>query len=149
MALLQYFLFFILRGDRIIVGEVRGGEAYDMMQCMNTGHDGSMSTGHANSARDMLSRLENMCLMGMELPIDVLRRQIASGIDLIVHLGRLRDRTRKVLEIQEVVGMENGEIHLKPLFLFKEEGEEEGRVYGKLRCEGDLVHDFKLKAAGF
>lgn len=138
-----------MRPDRIIVGEVRGGEAYDMMQCMNTGHDGSMSTGHANSARDMLGRLENMCLMGMELPIDVLRRQIASGIDLVIHLGRLRDRTRKVLEIQEVLGMENGEIYLNPLFLFKEEREEEGKVCGRLECEGELIHDFKLKAAGF
>ena len=88
-----------MRPDRIIVGEVRGGEAFDMMQCLNTGHDGSMSTGHANSSRDMLSRLENMILMGIEIPLEAIRQQIASGIDIIVHLGRLRDKTRKVLEI--------------------------------------------------
>ncbi|MDE6516469.1 MAG: CpaF family protein, partial [Acetatifactor sp.] len=92
-----------MRPDRIIVGEVRGAEAVDMMQCLNTGHDGSMSTGHANSARDMLSRLENMILMGMDIPLAAIRKQIVSGIDIIVHLGRLRDRSRKVLEVSEVM----------------------------------------------
>ena len=87
-----------MRPDRIIVGEVRGAEAIDMLQCMNTGHDGSMSTGHANSAADMLSRLENMVLMGMDLPLPAIRNQIASGVDIIVHLGRIRDKSRKVLE---------------------------------------------------
>ena len=106
-----------MRPDRIIVGEVRGGEAFDMMQCLNTGHDGSMSTGHANSSRDMLSRLENMILMGIEIPLEAIRQQIASGIDIIVHLGRLRDKSRKVLEIVEVCGFEKGEIVLSPLYL--------------------------------
>ena len=92
-----------MRPDRIIVGEVRGAEAIDMLQCMNTGHDGSMSTGHANSAADMLSRLENMVLMGMDLPLSAIRNQIASGVDIIVHLGRIRDKSRKVLEITEVI----------------------------------------------
>lgn len=101
-----------MRPDRIIVGEIRGAEAIDMLQAMNTGHDGSLSTGHANSPTDMLSRLETMVLMGMDLPLTAVRRQIASGVDLIVHLGRLRDGSRKVLEIVELTGMEQGEICL-------------------------------------
>ena len=109
-----------MRPDRIIVGEVRGAEAIDMLQCLNTGHDGSMSTGHANSARDMLARLENMVLMGMELPLAAIRQQIASGVDIIVHLGRLRDKSRKVLEITELTGCEGNEIKRNPLFLFEE-----------------------------
>lgn len=138
-----------MRPDRIIVGEVRGAEAFDMMQCMNTGHDGSMSTGHANSARDMLSRLENMVLMGMELPLAAIRQQIASGLDVIVHLGRLRDKTRKVLEITEVTEYEDGQICLNPLYVFEEQGEDkEGRVRGGLRRKGELVNGHKLKAAG-
>ena len=138
-----------MRPDRIIVGEVRGAEALDMLQCLNTGHDGSMSTGHANSAKDMLSRLENMVLMGMELPLAAIRQQIASGIDLIVHLGRLRDKTRKVLEIAEVTGYENGEIQLSTLFAFEEQGQEEdGRVVGRLVRKGELVREGKLKTAG-
>ena len=120
----------------------------DMLQCLNTGHDGSMSTGHANSARDMLSRLENMVLMGMELPLTAIRQQIASGIDLIVHLGRLRDKTRKVLEIAEVTGFRDGEIQLSTLFSFEEQGQEDGRVLGKLVRKGELLHEGKLKAAG-
>lgn len=120
-----------MRPDRIIVGEVRGGEAFDMMQCLNTGHDGSMSTGHANSSKDMLNRLENMILMGMDLPLNAIRQQIASGIDIIIHLGRLRDKSRKVLEIVEVLGFEAGEILLKPLYSFTETGEDEdGKVRG-------------------
>lgn len=139
-----------MRPDRIIVGEVRGGEAFDMMQCMNTGHDGSMSTGHANSSKDMLSRLENMILMGMDLPLKAMKQQIASGIDVIIHLGRLRDRSRKVLEIVEVLGFENEEIQLKTLYRFEEEGEdEEGRILGTLRQRGELTYVEKLKAAGF
>lgn len=138
-----------MRPDRIIVGEVRGAEAIDMLQCMNTGHDGSMSTGHANSAADMLSRLENMVLMGMDLPLPAIRNQIASGVDIIVHLGRIRDKSRKVLEITEVVGCENGEIRLNPLYCFEELGESsEGSVVGKLQKKGGLLHEGKLKAAG-
>lgn len=138
-----------MRPDRIIVGEVRGGEAFDMMQCLNTGHDGSMSTGHANSSVDMLSRLENMILMGMEIPLDAIRQQIASGIDIIVHLGRLRDRSRKILEIVEVLGYEKGEIRLKPLYQFKETGEDaKGRILGELIKKGELTYVEKLQSAG-
>lgn len=138
-----------MRPTRIIVGEVRGEEAIDMLQCMNTGHDGSMSTGHANSGKDMLARLENMILMGMELPLMALRQQIASGIDIVVHLGRLRDRTRKVLEITEVTGYENSEIQLNPLYIFEEAGEDsEGRVIGGLEKKGRLLREEKLKTAG-
>ncbi len=138
-----------MRPDRIIVGEVRGGEAFDMMQCLNTGHDGSMSTGHANSSRDMLSRLENMILMGMEIPLDAIRQQIASGIDIIVHLGRLRDKTRKIMEIVEVRGFENGEIVLSPLYRFEEEGETDGgKILGALQKKGELAYVEKLQTAG-
>lgn len=138
-----------MRPDRIIVGEVRGGEAFDMMQCLNTGHDGSMSTGHANSSEDMLSRLENMILMGMELPLTAIRQQIASGVDIIVHLGRLRDKTRKVLEITEVMGFEEGRIRLRPLYQFVETGEDaSGRVLGALQKKGDLSYVEKLQSAG-
>ncbi|MDE6881770.1 MAG: CpaF family protein [Lachnospiraceae bacterium] len=138
-----------MRPDRIIVGEVRGGEAFDMMQCLNTGHDGSMSTGHANSAGDMLSRLENMILMGMEIPLTAIRQQIASGVDIIVHLGRLRDKSRKVLEIAEVLGYENDRIALRTLFQFVERGEDiRGRVMGELQKKGELSYVEKLQAAG-
>ena len=137
-----------MRPDRIIVGEVRGGEALDMLQCLNTGHDGSMSTGHANSSKDMLSRLENMVLMATELPLYAVRAQIASGLDVIVHLGRLRDRTRKVLDISEVCGYENGEISLKGLYGFVEEGSENGKVKGRLRKTGELEKREKLERAG-
>ena len=138
-----------MRPDRIIVGEVRGGEAFDMMQCLNTGHDGSMSTGHANSSKDMLSRLENMILMGMEIPLTAIRQQIASGVDIIVHLGRLRDRSRKVLEITEVLGFEDDRIVLKPLYQFEETGEDAaGRVAGTLRKKGELTYVEKLQSAG-
>lgn len=138
-----------MRPDRIIVGEVRGAEAIDMLQCLNTGHDGSMSTGHANSAKDMLARLENMVLMGMELPLAAIRQQIASGVDILVHLGRLRDKSRRVLEITELVGCESGEIKLNPLYVFEESGEDgEGRVKGELQKKGELLHENKLKAAG-
>lgn len=138
-----------MRPDRIIVGEVRGAEAADMLQCLNTGHDGSMSTGHANSAKDMLSRLENMVLMGMELPIGAIRQQIASGVDILVHLGRLRDRTRRVLEITEITGCERDEIKLNPLFLFEETGEAaDKRILGSLQRRGTMTHVQKLKAAG-
>lgn len=137
-----------MRPDRVIVGEVRGGEAIDMLQAMNTGHDGSMSTGHANSALDMLNRLETMVLMGVELPLGAIRKQIASGIDIIVQLGRLRDKSRKVLQIMEVVGMEQGEIVLSPLYLFEEKGEENGRIVGTLEKKQELLHREKLESAG-
>lgn len=138
-----------MRPDRIIVGEVRGGEAFDMMQCLNTGHDGSMSTGHANSSKDMLSRLENMVLMGMDIPLMAIRQQIASGIDIIVHLGRLRDGSRKILEIVEVLGFEEGEIMLKLLYRFVETGQDtEGKIVGTLQKEGELTYVEKLWSAG-
>lgn len=109
-----------MRPDRIVVGEVRGGEAVDMLQALNTGHEGSLSTAHANSARDMLSRLETMTLMGVELPLEAIRRQIASGVDILIHLGRMRDKSRKVLEITEVCGFEDHEIRTRTLYQWKE-----------------------------
>ena len=137
-----------MRPDRIIVGECRGAEALDMLQAMNTGHDGSLSTGHANSCQDMLRRLETMVLMGMELPISAIRAQIASGIDVLVHLGRLRDRTRKVLDIMELDGMSQGEIRLNPIYHFEETGEQDGMVIGEWRQQHTLIHREKLLAAG-
>ncbi len=138
-----------MRPDRIVVGEVRGAEAVDMLQCLNTGHDGSMSTGHANSGRDMLARMENMVLMGMKLPLIAIRQQIASGIDILVHLGRLRDKTRRVLEITEILGYESGEIRLNPLFEFEEAGEDsERQIIGELYQKGTLLREDKLRAAG-
>lgn len=110
-----------MRPDRIVVGEVRGGEAVDMLQALNTGHEGSLSTAHANSARDMLSRLETMTLMGVDLPLEAIRRQIASGVDILIHLGRMRDKTRKVLEITEVCGYEKNEIITRTLFRREED----------------------------
>lgn len=138
-----------MRPDRIIVGEVRGSEAIDMLQALNTGHDGSLSTGHANSATDMLMRLETMVLMGMDLPLNAVRRQIASGVDIIVQLGRLRDKSRKVLEIVEITGYEGGEIITRPLYQFQETGtDEEGHVMGQLQTCNPLMHTNKLLAAG-
>lgn len=139
-----------MRPDRIIVGEIRGAEAIDMLQAMNTGHDGSLSTGHANSPADMLSRLETMVLMGMELPLTAVRRQIASGLDLIVHLGRVRDGSRKMLEIVEIEGMDRDEICLRTLFSFEEEKgkEKTAKVVGQLQKKADLLHTEKLRAAG-
>lgn len=137
-----------MRPDRIVVGEVRGGEALDMLQCLNTGHDGSMSTGHANSSKDMLSRLENMVLMAAELPLTAIRQQISSGLDIIVHLGRLRDKSRKVLDISEVCGYENGEIVIRGLYSFREEGSENGKVIGSLKKTGELIRREKLERAG-
>ena len=138
-----------MRPDRIIVGEVRGSEAIDMLQVLNTGHDGSLSTGHANSATDMLMRLETMVLMGMELPLSAVRRQIASGVDIIVQLGRLRDKSRKVLEIVEITGYEDGEIVTRPLYQYQETGTDEaGHVMGQLQMCNPLMHTDKLLAAG-
>lgn len=141
-----------MRPDRIVVGEVRGAEALDMLQAMNTGHDGSLSTGHANSTRDMLSRLETMVLTGADgLPLDAVRQQIASAVDIIVHLSRLRDRSRKTMEITEVVGYENGSIRLNPLYQFEEdENSTIDKVSGELkRTQSPLLNDFKLKLMGY
>ena len=137
-----------MRPDRIIVGEVRGAEAIDMLQALNTGHDGSLSTGHANSAADMIARLETMVLMGMELPLAAIRRQIAGGVDLIVHLGRLRDKSRRVLSVSEVVSYEQGEVLLSVLYEFQETGERNGKVQGIWKKTGSLVHTEKLQQAG-
>jgi len=139
-----------MRPNRIVVGEVRGAEALEMLQAMNTGHDGSLSTGHANSTVDMLSRLETMVLSGVQLPVEVIRKQISSAIDIMVHLSRLRDKSRKVVEISELTGMVGGEIQLNPLYVFEEEGETAaGKVKGNLQPTGSpLQHTFKLKMAG-
>lgn len=136
-----------MRPNRIIVGECRGAEALDVLQAMNTGHSG-LSTGHSNSAMDMVSRLETMVLMGMNIPISAIRGQIASGIDIIIHLGRLRDGSRKVLHIAEVLGMEEGQVCLNDLYRFKEQGEENGQIQGVFEKKNELFCKDKLKAAG-
>lgn len=138
-----------MRPNRVVVGEVRGSEAIDMISVFNTGHDGSLSTAHSNSTKDMLSRLETMILMGMELPVAAIRRQIASAIDIMIHVGRLRDGSRKVMEISEVLGYENGEIQLQTLYKFQEIGEEDGKIKGILESVNGLVHRDKLVAAGY
>ena len=138
-----------MRPERIVVGECRGAEALDMLQAMNTGHDGSLSTGHANSCRDMISRLETMVLMGMELPLPAIRSQIASGLDILVHLGRLRDKSRRVLNITEIIGMADGEVKLQELFCFEEEGMEQGKVAGRLVQKASLHHTEKCRMAGY
>jgi pilus assembly protein CpaF len=139
-----------MRPERIIVGEVRGAEALDMLQAMNTGHDGSLSTGHANSPSDMLSRLETMVLSGAALPLEAVRRQIASAIDVIIHLSRLRDRSRRVVEISEVAGCPDGRILISRLFEFTDAGDgPDGRVAGLLkRTDNSLLRTDKLKMAG-
>ena len=144
-----------MRPDRILIGEVRGKEALDLLQAMNTGHDGSLSTGHANSPKDMLSRLETMVLMAADLPLSAIRSQIASALDIMVHVARLRDKSRKVTAIEEVERYENGEIILNPLFLYKEREENAGssvrrrRVEGSLEQVGELKHKEKLRMAGY
>ena len=137
-----------MRPERIVVGECRGEEALDMLQAMNTGHDGSLSTGHANSCRDMMSRLETMVLMGMELPLTAIRSQIASGLDILVHLGRMRDKSRKVLAITEVIGMQEGEIVLKDLYRYVEKPSDGEEVCGELQRVGTLFNQEKCKRAG-
>ncbi|RED54753.1 CpaF family protein [Cohnella lupini] len=137
-----------MRPNRIIVGEVRGAEALDMLQAMNSGHEGSLSTGHSNGAKDMVSRLETMVLSGAELPVTVVRQQIASAIDIFVHLSRFRDSSRRVSEICEVSGIRNGEVEVNTLFRFVERGEEKGRIAGELRREGFLHDRRKLQHAG-
>ena len=141
-----------MRPERIIVGEVRGGEALDMLQAMNTGHDGSLSTGHANSTQDMLSRLETMVLQGSSgLPLEAIRQQIASALDIIIHLSRLRDKSRRTMEITEVVGYENGKILLNPLYVFEEdENSTLEKVSGSLkRTNNPMKNDFKLRISGY
>lgn len=140
-----------MRPDRIVVGEVRGAEAIDMLSAMNTGHDGSLSTGHGNGPVDMLLRLETMVLMGMDMPVSAIRRQIASAIDIVVHLGRLRDRSRRVLSISEIDGIKDEEIHLNTLYEFVEEGlDDNNGIKGALKpCKTTLKNTKKLKAAGY
>lgn len=136
--------------DRIILGEVRDAAACELLNVMNTGHDGSLCTGHANSPKDMLNRLETLVLTGMDIPLQAVRSQIASALDIVVQLGRLRDKSRKVLEIDEVIGMKDGDIVLKPLYLFQEERQnEDGIVVGSLQpiCK-KLTHQQKLLTAG-
>ena len=141
-----------MRPERIIVGEVRGAETLDMLQAMNTGHDGSLSTGHANSTKDMLSRMETMVLMGAEgLPLEAIRQQISSAVDIIIHLSRLRDHSRKTMEISEVMGLKDGEIELNPLYVFEESEESTmDKVVGELkRTKNPLKNTFKLKLTGY
>lgn len=137
-----------MRPNRLIVGECRGAEALDVLQALNTGHDGSLSTGHANSCQDMLSRLETMVLMGMELPLTAIRSQIASGIDVLVHLGRMRDGSRKILTVTELAEYKDGEIRLNDIYRFEESGKGRHYVEGSLRHVGTLEHTEKLKRAG-
>lgn len=137
------------RPDRIIVGEIRGKEALDLLQAFNTGHDGSLSTGHANSPADMLSRIETMVLMGMDMPIEAVRSQIGSALDIIVYLGRLRDKSRRVLSIVEIDGYNAGEVKYHDLFKFRESGEENGKIIGTLKgCRKNLRNRMKLEMAG-
>lgn len=137
-----------MRPSRIVVGEIRDAAACDMLTAMNTGHDGSLSTAHANSCEDMLIRLETMVLMGMDMPLVAIKQQIASAVDIIIHLGRLRDKSRKVLEICEVIGMEGENIKLRKIYEFKEENCVDGHVVGELRKLNDLYNTGKLMAAG-
>lgn len=139
-----------MRPDRIIVGEVRGKETLDMVQAMSTGHDGSLSTGHGNSPKDMMTRLETMILMGIDMPVAAIRQQLTSAIDIIIHLGRLRDKTRRVLQIAEVVGVSRGEVKFNKLFEFAENAESNGRVLGELKATGNkLVNTQKMYFAGY
>ena len=140
-----------MRPERIVVDEVRGEEALDMLQAMNTGHDGSISTGHANSAEDMISRLETMVLSGAGgLPLEAIRQQIASAVDIIIHLSRLRDSSRKTMSVSEVVGLKDGKVIMNPLFEFQEDEKTTVRkVSGSLkRTENEMVHPDKFIASG-
>ena len=140
-----------MRPERIVVGEVRGGEALDMLQAMNTGHDGSLSTGHANSTADMLSRLETMVLQGADgLPLEAIRQQIASAVDVIIHLSRLRDKSRKTMEISEITGYKDGKIQVNRIYEFVEdENSTVEKVSGKLtRTENPFQKYYKLRAFG-
>ncbi len=140
-----------MRPNRIIVGECRGAETLDMLQAMNTGHDGSISTGHANSSTDMLKRIETMVLMGMDLPLSAIRGQIASGIQILIHLGRLRDCSRKVLNVDEIDGIKDGEIRLHSIYRFvesKQSEQDQGKVTGRWEKTGKLLGTGKLREAG-
>lgn len=139
-----------MRPDRIIVGEVRGKEASEMLQAMNTGHDGSISTGHGNSVEDMLTRIETMVLSGVDMPIIAIKQQIAAALDIVIHLGRLRDKTRRVLEISEVTGVINGNYELNSLYKFKEEEESElDNVIGSLEWTGnEIKNNLKMSISG-
>ena len=137
-----------MRPSRLILGEVRGSEAIDMLQSLNTGHCGA-SSGHSNSPEDMLSRLETMVLMGMEIPLSAIRRQIASGIDIIIHVGRLRDKSRKVLKMVEILGYENGEIILQTLYEFREKNVVDGRIKGEWVKVNEMQNKEKLYEAGY
>ena len=138
-----------MRPDRVIVGEVRGAEAVDMLQAMNTGHDGSMSTAHANSAKDLMSRLENMVMMGMDIPLHAIRKQIASGVDIVIHLSRMRDKSRRVEEICEAIGANENGVILQSLYIFEEIGVDgDGRIKGCLKKQGELRQCEKLRKAG-
>ena len=138
-----------MRPDRIIVGEVRDAAAMDMANSMLTGHDGSISTGHGNSAKEMLLRLETMILMGYDMPILAIRQQLSAAIDVVIHLGRLRDNSRKVMEVSEILGVENGEIVLNPIYIFEETREENGVVQGKWIKKNKLKNIKKLQQKGF
>ena len=138
-----------MRPNRIIVGEVRGPETIDMLQAMSTGHKGSLSTGHSDSPKDMLRRLETMVLMGMDVPLAAIQRQIASAIDIIIHIGRLWDKSRKLLEIVEVMDYNGEEIDTRILYQFEETGREHGRIAGKWKKVQDLANTEKLFAAGY
>jgi pilus assembly protein CpaF len=134
-----------MRPDRIIVGEVRGGEALDMLQAMNTGHDGSISTGHGNSAKDILNRIETMVLTGVQMPLQAIRMQIASAIDIIIHIERMRDRSRKVTSLSEVTGIKNGEITLNNLYEYSSNSLNEGKL---IRTKNNLLNRTKMERAG-
>jgi len=140
-----------MRPDRIIVGEIRGEESLDMLQAMNTGHDGSLTTAHSNSPRDTLARVETMALMaGMDLPVRAIREQIASAVDLIVHQNRLQDGSRRVVSVTEVVGMEGDTITMQDIFTFEQTAIEDGRVMGELRPTGLRPKGLdKIEGAGF
>lgn len=138
-----------MRPDRIIVGEVRGEEAISLLQAINTGHDGSLSTGHSNSAVDMLARLETMVLMGMEIPLTAVQRQIASGLDILVHLGRLRDKSRKVLEVTEILGYEQGEIQIRQLYKYVMKEDKSKLIQGEWKKLNEITHKEKLLSAGY
>ncbi|MDE7307566.1 MAG: CpaF family protein [Lachnospiraceae bacterium] len=138
-----------MRPDRLLVGEIRGAEALDMLTAFNTGHDGSMSTGHGNSPKDMLRRMETMVLMGVDMPVSAIKGQIASALDIMIYLGRLRDHSRRVLEITEIADYKNDEIILNPLFVFHEEEEIYGKIKGTLkRTNNPLINTLKLQMAG-
>lgn len=143
------FLFFIVRPDRIVVGEIRDAAAIDLLAAYNTGHDGSLSTGHANSVKDMLNRLEALVLQGVDMPVQAIRKQISSAIDIIVHLGRLRDKSRKVLEISEVLEVLGEEIIVNPLYEFNINNDRGAKEIGRLeRSKNPLINAEKLHRAG-